>query len=82
MAQRWDVLSPRPKKDGGTYWHRVGTAFQGDKGISLVFDSLPLPDDKGAVRVSLFEPRERQATPAPAKASGSYADDLKDEIPF
>tara|TARA_R110000868_G_scaffold182850_1_gene423998 strand:+ start:2122 stop:2370 length:249 start_codon:yes stop_codon:yes gene_type:complete len=82
MAQRWDVSSPRKGREGKTFWVRVGSAFQGDKGINIVFDALPLPDETGRVSVSLFEPRERQATPAPAKASGSYADDLDDEIAF
>jgi len=83
MADRWDVVSPRAKKDGGTYWHRVGTAFQGDKGISIVFDSVPLPDAEGRVRVNLFESKPRanaggyQKPAAPAPAAG-----LDDEIPF
>jgi hypothetical protein len=60
MTKRYDVLSPRKRKDQEkTYWHKVGCAFEGDKGISIVFDSLPLPDENGAVRVSLFEPREK-----------------------
>lgn len=89
MSKRFDVLSPRAKKDGGTYWHRVGTAFEGDKGISIEFSSLPLPDKEGKVRVSLFEPKERGETPdrvpsrtpsrRPAIAGG---DDMDDEIPF
>lgn len=58
MNKRYDVCSPRQKKDGGTFWHRVGTAFEGQKGINLVFDSLPLPDAEGRVSVSLFEPRQ------------------------
>jgi hypothetical protein len=81
-TDRWDVMSPRKKKDGGTYWHKVGTAFQGTKGINVLFDSLPLPDAEGRVAVSLFEPRERQAA-APTRApSQSAAADLDDEIPF
>lgn len=75
--KRFDVLSPRPKKDGGTYWHKCGTAWQGDKGISITFDSLPLPDAEGKVRVSLFEPRQRDAAP---KGGGKQA--IDDDIPF
>lgn len=80
MSTRWDVLSPRPKKDGGVFWHRVGTAFQGEKGINLVFDSLPLPDTEGKVRVSLFEPRQKDSagnTPARPRQAA-----LDDDIPF
>ena len=59
MAERFDVLSPRPRKGSDKpFWHRVGTAWQGDRGINIVFDSLPLPDAEGRVSVSLFEPRE------------------------
>lgn len=79
MSKRFDVLSPRPKKDGGTFWHRVGTAFEGEKGIGIVFDSLPLPDSEGKVRVSLFEPREKAAGNAPARPRQA---DLNDEVPF
>lgn len=79
MSKRFDVLSPRPKKDGGTFWHRVGTAFEGDKGIGIVFDSLPLPDAEGKVRVSLFEPREKTDGNAPARPRQA---DLDDDIPF
>jgi hypothetical protein len=77
--KRFDVLSPRSKKDGGTFWHRVGTAFQGDKGISLIFDSLPLPDAEGKVRVSLFEPRQKEASNAPARGRQN---ELDDAVPF
>jgi len=77
MSNRWDVLSPRAGKEGKTFWHRVGTAWQGDKGISITFDSLPLPDAEGKVRVSLFEPRVKDA----AKGGGKRAD-LDDAVPF
>lgn len=80
MTKRFDVLAPRTKKDGGTFWHRVGTAFEGEKGISIIFDSLPMPDKEGRCSVSLFEPRERQAAPAKTKAQ---PDDMEgDAIPF
>lgn len=90
--KRYDVLSPRAKKDGGTYWHRVGTAFEGDKGISIEFNSLPLPDKEGKVRVSLFEPKEKGDAPDRVPASAGRGstrrpvmaggDDMDDEIPF
>lgn len=81
---RWDVLSPRPKKDGGTFWHRVGTAWQGDKGINVTFDSLPIPDAEGRVSVSLFEPREKQSRTPPDDfvAGETPPADLDDAIPF
>jgi hypothetical protein len=85
MTKRWDVCSARPKKDGTTFWHRVGTAFEGAKGIGVVFDSLPLPDKEGRVSVQLFEPREKGATyqpPARTAPKPSTSDDMDDFIPF
>lgn len=88
---RFDVCSPRPKKDGGTFWVRLGTAFQGEKGINIVFDALPLPDNEGRVSVSLFEPRDQGNGGGQARtgrqqqnsASRSRDDDLdSDFVPF
>lgn len=60
MAQRYQLVSPRPKKDGGTFWHPVGTAWAKDNGsFSLVFDSLPIPDKDGRVMVLMSEPRQQ-----------------------
>lgn len=87
MAKRYDVAAPRPKKDGGTFWHRVGTAWEGDKGIQVVLDSYPLPDSEGRCVVNLFEPREdnrsgaRDRQAAQERAQPQYADDGAD-IPF
>lgn len=79
MGRRWDVCSPRKGREK-TFWHRCGSAFEGEKGINIVFDSLPLPDAEGRVSVSLFEPREKQA-PA-SQSQQSMADAVDDEIPF
>lgn len=82
MAQRFDVCSPRPTKDGKTYWHRVGTAFQSDKGsIGLIFDSLPLPDKDGRVSVQLFEPKAKADAP-PKSADKPRREEMDDEVPF
>lgn len=62
--KRYDVAAPRAKKDGGTFWARVGTAWENDKGIQVVFDALPLPDAEGRCVVNLFEPREDRARSA------------------
>lgn len=86
MSKRYDVCSPRPgREEGKTFWHRVGSAFDGDKGISVKLDSLPLPDAKGEVWLKLFEPREKaQAAPKQDRVSASKSTrvDLDDEIPF
>lgn len=59
MAKRFDIMTPRKGRDDKTFWTRIGTAWQGDKGIQLVFDALPIPDSEGRVVANLFEPRER-----------------------
>lgn len=86
--RRYDVCSPRPKKDGGTHWHRCGTAWEGERGIQIIFDSLPLPDADGRVAVNLFEPRQDNArsvsndrADARERSGGSrWGDDS--EVPF
>lgn len=89
-TKRYDVCAPRPgREEGKTFWHRLGTAFEGDKGIGIIFDSLPLPDKDGRVTVRLFEPREKstgsgaggagqESAPAGRRVSVS----MNDDIPF
>jgi hypothetical protein len=81
MTTRFDVLSPRPGKDGKTYWLKVGAQFQSKDGAgwTIKLDALPLPDKEGNIWLSCKEPRERSAVPAQA---GSLRDQLDDEIPF
>mgnify|MGYP000548393170 CR=1 FL=1 len=80
MTQRYDLCSPRPKRDGGTHWHKIGTAFPSDKGgFSMYFDSLPIPDKEGKVYVAAFEakPRDGQRNgPPPAQGGGMDGDDI------
>ena len=78
MTKRYDVCSPRKGRDK-TFWHRVGSAFEGEKGINIVFDSLPLPDAEGRVSVSLFEPREKTPAPQPQRSMG---EEIDDSVPF
>ena len=88
MATRFDVCIPRPKRDGGTYWHKIGAMYPNEKGgFSIRFDSLPIPNDKGEVVALAFEPRDQQ--PAERESGRKQAgggergvrDDL-DSIPF
>lgn len=82
MPKRFDVCSPRPRKDSDKpYWHRVGTAWENEKGVSITFDSLPLPDKEGRVSVLLFEAKEKPQGEQPAKAVAA-SNDMDDEIPF
>ena len=81
--KRYDLCSPRPRKDSDKpFWHRVGTAFENDKGITLLFDSLPLPDDEGRVAVMLFEPKPREDNGQKRGNNNNFATDLDDDIAF
>lgn len=83
MSTRYDIMTPRKGRDGKTYWNRIGTAWEGDKGIQLVFDALPLPDAEGRCVANLFEPKPRDGGQQRQQPSGNNcADDLDDHIPF
>lgn len=92
---RYNLISPRPRKDNKTHWHTIGSAFTRDKGgFSLVFDSLPLPDAEGRVTVLMTEPlpdngqQQGRAKPEQGRGYGaggsanSGRSDMDDEIPF
>lgn len=89
MSQRLNISVPRKKKDGGTYWVNIGTAWVDEKGTQLVFDALPIPDAEGRCVARLFEPREdnrsgardRQDASARAGQQPAYADD-DSGVPF
>ena len=89
MSNRFDICTPRKGKDDKTFWTRIGTAWQNEKGIQLVFDALPLPDAEGRCVANLFEPKGDRAKSAANDARGSggeqrgsFRDDLDDDIPF
>ena len=86
---RFDICTPRKSRDGKTFWTKVGTAWQSEKGIQLVFDALPLPDAEGRCVANLFEPKPRDGSQgAPLEQArqhfpaAQYADDDSDSIPF
>lgn len=83
MAKRYDICTPRPGKDK-TFWARIGTAWENDKGIQLVFDALPLPDAEGRCVANLFEPKNDRARSASRDQADARdrADPLDDEVPF
>lgn len=81
MSKRFDVVIRRPGRDDKAFFHRIGTAFEGDKGINIKLDSLPLPNEKGEVWLSLYEPRERTEK-ALSPGSERFANDINDDIPF
>lgn len=80
------VSTPRPKNDGGTWWCRVGTAWQNlQTGVITVYlDAYPAPDEEGKIKMMLFdyEPKENQRDGRPTKTTRTYAEELDDEIPF
>jgi hypothetical protein len=87
MSTRFDICTPRKGRDDKTFWTRIGTAWQSDKGIQLVFDALPIPDSEGRCVANLFEPRDnrsgsrdRQDAQARGGPQPRYEDDS--EIPF
>lgn len=85
MTKRYDICTPREGSNGKTYWARIGTAFEGDKGIQLVFDALPIADSKGRVVANLFEPREKQSGAIPGQSHGvapRQTADLDDSVPW
>lgn len=85
MTKRYDICTPRKGKDDRTFWTRIGTAFQGEKGIQLIFDALPLPDAEGRCVANLFEPREKSNAPAQAYGGNGRQPataGLDDESPF
>lgn len=68
MATRLNMVTPKTKTDGGTYWHRIGVGWADPgKGIRLVFDSLPTSQIRqdGTVEVTamLFPAEDRQQSP-------------------
>jgi hypothetical protein len=81
MANYWEISSPRPGKDGKTFWTRVGTMFESKDGtgFNLVFDALPLPDKEGRVSLIARPPRPKEGQQT---QGNRLSDDLNDSVPF
>lgn len=75
MSKRYDICTPRKGRDDKTFWTRIGTAWENDRGIQLVFDALPLPDNEGRCVANLFEPRDNNQGNAQASNNRSRRDD-------
>ena len=88
MGKRFNVSTPKPYSDGSgkTWWLKVGSAWQNDRGLITVYlDSYPTPDKDGVVKMMLFEPdpREQNHQKEPTiDKSMSYQEALSDKIPF
>lgn len=87
MNKRYDICTPRKNGDR-TYWTRIGSAWQNDKGIQLVFDALPIPDSEGRCVANLFEPKPRDGGQGNRRQAGGASDDWSgsgswgDEVPY
>lgn len=86
MSKRYSVVQAKDVQGRDKpVWLRHGIAFEGDKGISIKLESLPLPNDKGEVWLRLFEDdgsRGGQQQQASSPAQG-VADPLGgDSIPW
>ncbi len=78
-----NVSSPRPRKDGKTFWHKVGVAWpRDDGGFKLDLDSLPLPDAEGKVMLLVSPPKEAAGYPEEGRADPAPAREMDDEISF
>ena len=87
MTTRYDLLSPRPGKDGKTNWVRVGVMFPSSKGegFSIKLDALPLSNKDGEVWLNAMVPRDKPQDGGRApqrQQSRSYEDELSDSVPF
>ena len=82
MNTRFDICTPRKGKDDKTFWTRIGTAWQSDKGIQLVFDALPIPDSEGRCVANLFEPKPRDSGGQQRQQSSNEGWNDSGDVPF
>ncbi len=81
------VLCPVERKDGGTFWMRVGSAFPNkDQSINLYLDALPLGHNKLQIREMEDEDFNRGGKKrdgeAPPSASAGAGPGGTDDLPF
>lgn len=77
----YELMSPRKRTDGKTHWHKIGAAFENrNGGYSLIFDSLPIPDNEGRCSVMMFPPKDfgdsQEQRPQQQRS------EFNDDIPF
>lgn len=77
-----NVSSPRKRKDGKTYWFKVGGAWpRDDGGFKVELDALPLPDAEGKVMLLISPPRDDDRPARQEPARGSHGE-IEDSIPW
>ena len=60
-------------------WIRHGIPFENDQGkVRVKLESIPIPDEKGEIWLSLFEDNGDRSS----KAQQASDDDFGDDIPF
>jgi hypothetical protein len=88
MANKYDVVVgckyTTSSGEEKTAWTRIGTAFEKDGRISSAkLDALPLPNEKGEVWLSFFEPREKDGgSKQSPQFSRKPAGPIDGDIPF
>lgn len=84
MSTRYDACTPRKSKDGKTFWLKIGSGWQSDKGMQVVLDALPMPDAEGRCVINLFEPKPRDGQAPAGRTAAPQNDryDDSDSIPF
>jgi hypothetical protein len=77
LKKMFKILCPITKKDGTTFWMRVGTAFPNkDESLNLYLDVLPL---EGKLQIRAFDERDLRERPAPQLEVGPAT---ADALPF
>jgi hypothetical protein len=90
MTTRFDVTTPRKRKDGNTFWMRIGSAWPAKEGegFNVELDALPLADADGRCSFIIRPAKDlREASGTPARQTntrptGRGPDPLDDSIPF
>jgi hypothetical protein len=87
MANRWDVLSMRARKDKNgneakPFYHRIGTMFAGKKedSFSIQLDSLPIPNERGELWLNVYVHTPKEG--APQQQGNRLSDQINDDMPF
>lgn len=85
MGRMLDVCSPRPQRDGKTYWMKVGRAWFADDGnMTLYLDAMPAPtmnknmDGVMQYQLHLFEQTPKDTAPARGGASPNTRESAAD----
>ena len=85
MVDKLNAVVPLEGKDGKTYWHNVGKAFQNKLGgWDIIFNSLPIQtkskDGSLIMKVMLLPPKDGPASmPSPQPRQNNQSND---DVPF